>query len=79
MGYYSCWEERRNNKQSDINLVILQAGTFKYGLVDDDLRMNGFTVSLGVVIPMYKPRRKNTVTLQTIMKGWFTKKEKDDE
>lgn len=53
--------------------------TFKYGMVDDDLRLNAFSISAGVVIPMYKPRRKNTVTLQTTVKSWFKRKEKQDE
>jgi outer membrane protein with beta-barrel domain len=45
----------------------------------DDFRWNGFEVAIGFVWPIYKPRAKNSVTIQTVIKGWFRKKEKGNE
>ena len=55
--------------------------TFNYGMVDDDFRQNAIYLNVGIILPMYKPRKVNTVTIQSVLKSWFTKKEKggDDE
>jgi hypothetical protein len=57
----------------------LQEYTFTYAMVDDDFRLNALSINVGVIIPMYRPRKKNTVTIQTIVNGWFSKKDKTDE
>lgn len=51
----------------------------KYLQVEDDFRWNSLELSFGYVWPKYKPRKQNSVTLQTTMKKWFGKKEKKDE
>ena len=51
----------------------------KFGSLDDDLRWNGIELTVGYVWPQYKPRAKNSVTLQTVVKKWFSKKDKGDE
>jgi len=48
-------------------------------IMDDDLRWNGFELTIGYVWPQYDARKKDSKTLQTIVSGWFTKKEKGDE
>ena len=53
--------------------------TFKYLNGRDDFRWNGIELSVGFVWPMYKPREKNTVTIQTMINRWFGKKDKKDE
>jgi hypothetical protein len=53
--------------------------TWRYQIVDDDFRLNSLSISAGIVIPMYKARRKNTVTIQTVVQGWFKRKNTKDE
>lgn len=52
---------------------------YEFGQVDDDYRWNSLEFSLGYVWPNYKPRSKNSVTIQTVVKKWFTKKDKGSE
>lgn len=66
--------------QYDFTNKAIRDYTFKYGMVSDDYRWNGFELTVGYVIPNYKPRAKNAVTIQTFLKGLFSKKsEKDDK
>ena len=44
--------------------------------VDDDYRWNTVELTLGYVWPQYKPRKKNSVTVQSTVSKWFTKKKK---
>jgi hypothetical protein len=70
-----------NNQQNqyDINNSDTKEKIFKYSTLDDDLKWNGIELTVGYVWPQYKPRKKNSVTLQNIFKNWFGKKEKADE
>lgn len=47
--------------------------------IDDAYRWNSFEFTVGYVWPQYKPRAKNSVTLQTVLKSWFSKKDKVNE
>jgi hypothetical protein len=49
---------------------------YEFGQVDDDYRWNSLELSLGYIWPQYKPRSKNSVTIQTVMKKWLLKKTK---
>ena len=70
-----------NNQQNqyDFNDSDISEKVFRYGSLDDDLRWNGLELTVGYVWPQYKPRKKNSVTIQTVVKKWFGKKEKADE
>jgi len=70
-----------NNQQNqyNINNTDTKEKIFKYSSLDDDLRWNGIELTVGYVWPQYKPRKKNSLTLQTIFKGWFKKKDREDE
>ena len=70
-----------NNQQNqyDINNDATKEKIFKYSSLDDDLRWNGIELTVGYVWPQYKPRKKNSVTLQTVFKGLFKKKDNVDE
>lgn len=73
-----------NNQQNQYNLTNPDTNKtrdkiFKFGTIDDDLRMNGIELTVGYVWPQYKPRAKNSVTLQTMVTKWFSKKDKGDE
>lgn len=46
--------------------------------IEDDYRWNSLELSIGYVWPRYKPRKKNSVTIQTTMNKWFGKKNKDE-
>ena len=50
-----------------------------YAFPDDDFRWNGIELTVGYVWPKYKPRAKNSVTLQTVVKNMFSKKGNSDE
>jgi Outer membrane protein beta-barrel domain len=52
---------------------------FGFAMLDDDLRWNGLELTIGYVWPQYDARKKDSKTLQTIVSGWFTKKEKGNE
>jgi len=49
---------------------------YRYGIVDNDQRLNNITISVGYVWPQYKPRKKNEVTIQTVFQNLFNKKKK---
>ena len=70
-----------NNQQNqfDFSNDDVSEKVFKYATIDDDLRWNGIELTIGYVWPQYKPRKKNTVTIQTVDKKWFSKKDKGDE
>jgi len=70
-----------NNQQNqyDFSNADTKEKVFNYSSLDDDLRWNGIELTVGYVWPQYKPRKKNSVTLQTVFKGWFKKKDKADE
>ncbi|MEN8251306.1 MAG: hypothetical protein ABFS32_20410, partial [Bacteroidota bacterium] len=46
---------------------------------EDDYRWNNIELSFGFVWPIYYPREKNTVTIQTMVKKWLSKKDKKNE
>jgi len=66
-------------KQYDLSDREIKESLLLYGLPADDFRWNGFELTVGYVWPKYKPRAKNSVTLQTVVKKWFSKKDKVDE
>lgn len=41
----------------------------KYGHVDDYFRLDNFQISLGYVMPLYKPRKVNRVKTKSVLKG----------
>ena len=70
-----------NNQKNhfDFSNEDVKEDMFKYLNPDDDYRWNGIELTVGYVWPQYKPRRKNSVTIQTVINSWFSKKEKKDE
>jgi len=67
------------SNEFDFNIEEIRNVIFKYDLATDDYRWNSFELTVGYVWPKYKPRPKNSVTIQTVMKKWFTKKNKSNE
>ncbi len=65
--------------QNDFTNEDIKAYAFRYAWAPDDYRWNNFTLTVGYIWPNYKPRAKNTVTIQTVMRKWFGKKEKENE
>jgi Outer membrane protein beta-barrel domain len=65
--------------QYDFSNRDIKKKVFGSGILDDDLRWNGVELTIGYVWPQYDPRKKDSKTLQTIVSGWFTKKEKSNE
>ncbi len=64
---------------NDFSVQDNKTYAFRYGWVLDDYRLNNFTLTLGYIWPKYKARAKNTVTIQTVLQKWFSKKNKRDE
>lgn len=63
----------------DFSNADVKDDMFRYLNPDDDYRWNGIELTVGYVWPQYKPRKKNSVTIQTVISKWFSKKEKKDE
>lgn len=66
-------------KQFDITNQQINEEIFRYLQIGDDYRWNGIELTIGYIIPKYKVRAKNSVTIQTFVRDLFTKKEKKDE
>lgn len=49
-----------------------------YTKSDSDFKESDLSLTVGYVWPQYKPRRKKTVTVNTMFKGLFKKKNKDE-
>jgi hypothetical protein len=64
--------------QFDLSNEDNQVHITKFLQVDDDYRWNSIELTVGYVWPQYKPRKKNTVTLQSTLKKWFTRKDKNE-
>ena len=70
-----------NNQKNhfDFSNEDVKEDMFSYLNPDDDYTWSGIELTVGYVWPKYKPRKKNSVTIQTVIKSWFSKKEKVDE
>jgi len=58
---------------ADINTYSLM-----FKKTDSQFRQNDLTVTVGWVLPQYKPRKKNEITFSSIIGGVFNKKDKDE-
>ena len=64
--------------QFDLSGIDNQEHITYYLQVDDDYRWNTVELTLGYVWPQYKPRKRNSVTIQSTLSKWFSKKKKDE-
>ncbi len=61
------------SNQYDFSDPDLKEQQFSYLISEDDYRWSGFEFAIGFRWPKYKPRLKNSVTIQTVIKGIFSK------
>ena len=64
--------------QFDLTNINNQEHITYYLQVDDDYRWNSIELTLGYVWPQYKPRKRNSVTIQSTLSRWFGKKNKNE-
>ena len=62
------------NNHFDFSNKDVKEDMFTYLNPDDDYTWSGIELTVGYVWPKYKPRKKNSVTIQTVIKNFFSKK-----
>ncbi|GAA0894244.1 hypothetical protein GCM10009122_39250 [Fulvivirga kasyanovii] len=58
-----------NEEEQYTNTILL----YKYGFVDDDKRLNNFSLSVGFVKPLYKPRKIKKASVKGLFSRFFKK------
>jgi Outer membrane protein beta-barrel domain len=62
------------NNQFDFSNEDVKEDMYTYLNPDDDYTWSGIELTVGFVLPKYRPRKKNSVTIQTVIKNFFSKK-----
>ena len=76
MGMTNMLDEKN---QFDVTNQEIKAAIFRDLQLGDDYKWHSFELTVGFILPKYKVRPKNSVTIQTVVRDLFTKKEKKDE